>query len=1018
MFEQERTRMTLWSRLERRLTDLADELVLDDYREQLTTARAALSAGDAGGAAEQLDAMLRLKPDHGQAWILLGEARLALRQPSAALAAFERSLALRGKDPAGLVGHGLALLALGQLREAIVPLGRAVGEAAGDRAVLADAYRALGTAWRRLGDTDKAIRELRKAVAEDPGDQEARAALAEALVADGGPLDEASRHLERAAASPPLPLAALALGKMALAEGGPALAGSHFRDARVAVEPDGTPLGRLILLDALIGQGDAALANRDAMAAHGFYLEALQIDPRRAALHAHLAAAHRAIGNHDAALDSYQRALALGGGLPILRDALDLSIVANDTARQTRWANDLLEKEPDDPRALVARGLGLAAEDQPEAARSLLTLAAASGDLDARFGLARLLVATEPAAAVEQTLRALRTAPHHAFGRKVLEEARTQLFPPLPPPPLDIDDVARALEHAVASRPELGHLVGEISRATSALDQPLLVTVMGEFSSGKSSFVNAFIGAEVAPTGITPTTATINVVRYGRERCGRLIGRDGSVRELTWEALFPHLRALTPEAARALDRVEILLPLPQLEKINIVDTPGLNSIQPEHEATARAFIARADAVVWVFTANQGGKASERKALTSIRGEGKRVLGALNKADQLSPSDLEEVTAFISSSLDDLVEVVVPFSARLALAHKLSGATDIAPSSAAKATGASAKPSAGNTGAAPTGASSTGASSGAPSSTGASSGAPSSTAPSSTGVDGNWAALEGALEQRFFAQARQLKRQACARRLRAVVAEASTGLDAARARADEAAEVARRGRDTLAESTRTFLKTTILSERRALSEAVTALYRRAAREVIELVQPRRRPFSAHSATTADRDYLIALLEAGYDTAIEESRRRVTRELASRSAVLQDAAAALGAAAAADVREDLSRLAQDKIQLATAQVFDRARAYLRGFLEGGYVEAFFRNDVPRLELSEDAVYHALVRGAPDLDRDINAPLSRAAAEVLSSLARRLEYWSGVVEIGELDLQVGLGRTLGDISAHLVD
>jgi tetratricopeptide (TPR) repeat protein/GTPase SAR1 family protein len=1051
MFEQERTRMTLWSRLERRLTDLADELVLDDYREQLTTARAALSAGDAGGAAEQLDAMLRLKPDHGQAWILLGEARLALRQPSAALAAFERSLALRGKDPAGLVGHGLALLALGQLREAIVPLGRAVGEAAGDRAVLADAYRALGTAWRRLGDTDKAIRELRKAVAEDPGDQEARAALAEALVADGGPLDEASRHLERAAASPPLPLAALALGKMALAEGGPALAGSHFRDARVAVEPDGTPLGRLILLDALIGQGDAALANRDAMAAHGFYLEALQIDPRRAALHAHLAAAHRAIGNHDAALDSYQRALALGGGLPILRDALDLSIVANDTARQTQWANDLLEKEPDDPRALVARGLGLAAAGQPEAARSLLTLAAASGDLDARFGLARLLVATEPAAAVEQTLRALRTAPHHAFGRKVLEEARTQLFPPLPPPPLDIDDVARALEHAVASRPELGHLVGEISRATSALDQPLLVTVMGEFSSGKSSFVNAFIGAEVAPTGITPTTATINVVRYGRERCGRLIGRDGSVRELTWEALFPHLRALTPEAARSLDRVEILLPLPQLEKINIVDTPGLNSIQPEHEATARAFIARADAVVWVFTANQGGKASERKALTSIRGEGKRVLGALNKADQLSPSDLEEVTAFISSSLEDLVEVVVPFSARLALAHKLSGATDIAPSSAAKATGASAKPSAGNTGAAPTGSSGatsagaaptgaalTGASSIAATSTAATSTAATSTAATSTaatstaatstaatsagatstGVDGNWAALEGALEERFFAQARQLKRQACARRLRAVVAEASTGLDAARARADEAAEVARRGRDTLAESTRTFLKTTILSERRALSEAVTALYRRAAREVIELVQPRRLPFSAHSATTADRDYLIALLEAGYDTAIEESRHRVTRELASRSAVLQDAAAALGAAAAADVREDLSRLAQDKIQLATAQVFDRARAYLRGFLEGGYVEAFFRNDVPRLELSEDAVYHALVRGAPDLDRDINAPLSRAAAEVLSSLARRLEYWSGVVEIGELDLQVGLGRTLGDISAHLVD
>lgn len=590
---------------------------------------------------------------------------------------------------------------------------------------------------------------------------------------------------------------------------------------------------------------------------------------------------------------------------------------------------------------------------------------------------------------------------------------------------IDIVDVARALEHAVARRPELGHLVGEVARATSSLDQPLLVTVMGEFSSGKSSFVNAFIGAEVAPTGITPTTATINVVRYGRERAGRLLHRDGTVRELSWEALFPHLRSLTPEAARALDRVEILVPLPQLEKINIVDTPGLNSILPEHEATARAFIARADAVVWVFTANQGGKASERKALTSIRGEGKRVLGVLNKADQLSAADLDEVTSFISSSLSDLVEAVVPFSARRALAHKLAPVAPATPRPSATNV-ASLAPSffaPPSISAVPPSSSAASSSAASPSSSSSSSSPAPTTAttpaPSpSESPDGNWATLEAALEARFFQQARQLKRQACVRRLRAVVAEASTGLEAARARAEAAAEISRKGRDALAEATRTSLKTTILAERRALSEAVSTLYRRAAREVIELVRPRRLPFSAHSATVADRDYLISLLEAGYDTAIDESRRRVTRELAARSAILHEAAAALSAAASADVREDLSRLAQDRIQLATAQVFDRARAYLRGFLEGGYVEAFFRNDVPRLELSEDAVYHALVRGAPDLDRDISSPLARAAADVLSSLGRRLDYWSGVVEIGELDLQLGLGRALDDISVHLTD
>src|SRR6185503_3670228 len=274
------------------------------------------------------------------------------------------------------------------------------------------------------------------------------------------------------------------------------------------------------------------------------------------------------------------------------------------------------------------------------------------GNLDAQVGLAQIALAAgdcEKAIALARTV--LRAAPEHAGAREVLADANRKVVA-LPPDGSDIARIAQAIERIVARDRELAHLVGDTARAAAELDQPLLVTVMGEFSSGKSSFVNAFIGADVAPTGITPTTATINVVRYGRERGGRVILRDAPAVELGWDALFAHLRALTPEAAADIDRVEILLPLPQLEKVNIVDTPGLNSIQPEHEETARAFIARADAVVWVFTAGQGGKASERSALASIRAEGRRVLGVLNKRDQLSDAEVDEVAGFIGQTLGE------------------------------------------------------------------------------------------------------------------------------------------------------------------------------------------------------------------------------------------------------------------------------------------------------------------------------------------------------------------------------
>ena len=965
--------MSLWSRFQRRLGDLAGELVLDDYRDQLAHAEDLVRGGDVAAAIEMLEALLTAKPDHGQALIVLGEARLALREPDKAREAFERAIAVRSGDPAALVGHGLALVMLGRFEQALQSLGRAVADSSGDRGLLAEAYRGLGIAWRRLGDLDKAIRELRKAVTEDAEDLEARASLGEALISyagvaggtaagaagvpGGGSIDEAVRHLERAAKSDTPPALALyGLGRVALLENAPAKAGELFAKARLFAEVDQTPLGAARKQDIVIAQGDAALATRDATRAHGFYLEALQQDSRSPVLHAKIATTHRAIGNLDAALHSFDRALGFGADLEVLRDAVDTAIAARDTTRGLQWSGDLLSKEPENVRALVARGTAMI-EGQPEAARALLELAAGRDDVDAHVALARLALPVDAQAAAASARAALRVDPHHLPARQLLTDARAATFGE---PGSDIADIARFVEKTVESKRELGHLVGEVARAAASLDQPLLVTVMGEFSSGKSSFVNAFIGADVAPTGITPTTATINVVRYGRERGGRIVNREGVTRELGWDELMAHLRALSPDDAKAIERVEILVPLPHLEKINIVDTPGLNSIQPEHEATARAFIAKADAVVWVFTASQGGKASEKKALRSIHDEGKRVLGVLNKADQLSEGETTEVTTFIGGELGELVETIVPFSARDALAWKRSKTPD--------------------------------------------------------NNDGNWGALADALEQRFFQQARQLKRDACARTLRHVIGEAQRSVDAGRAKVTEAADAARAARDQLLAASQGFADEVVLAERKALSEHTAHLYRRAAREVLDLIRPRKLPFGSHKASSADRDYLIALLQSGLESAIEGGRRRVASDLLARSRTIEPAARTLGNALGADVVGDLQRSTDDRIGLALSRVFDRARAYLRGYLEGGYVEAFFRHDVPNLELSEDAVYHALIKGAPDLDHELGDPLTRAASDALATLARRLDHWSAVVDVQGFDLEVGVGRALERAAAAL--
>ena len=430
--------------------------------------------------------------------------------------------------------------------------------------------------------------------------------------------------------------------------------------------------------------------------------------------------------------------------------------------------------------------------------------------------------------------------------------------------------------------------------------------------------------------------------------------------ELGWDALMAHLRALTPDAARAIDRVEILVPLPQLEKINIVDTPGLNSIQPEHEATARAFIAKADAVVWMFTAAQGGKASEKKALQSIRDEGKRVLGVLNKADQLERrrarrGDRVHRRRARRARRGDRAGVGARGDGwkrdrarrQLARADRRARAAVLPASARAQA-------------------------------------------------------------RCLCARVARRDRTSRKRRSRPSVAQESAAVVAAHA-----------GRDELEASARAFADQAVVAERKELSEQMVQLYRRASREVLDLVRPRRLPFSSHTATAADREYLLALLSSGFESAIEGGKKRVAADLAKRSRSAEAGARALGALLGTDVVGDLERVAADRIGLAMARVFDRARAYLRGYLEGGYVDSFFRNDVPRLELvrgrdlSRAVSFSARISITRSASRSRTPPSRRSHA-----IAARLDHWSAVASVQAFDLDVGVARALELAAARLRD
>jgi small GTP-binding protein len=185
-----------------------------------------------------------------------------------------------------------------------------------------------------------------------------------------------------------------------------------------------------------------------------------------------------------------------------------------------------------------------------------------------------------------------------------------------------------------------------LDRSIEQLDELFLLVIVGEFNSGKSAFINAFVGSPVAAEGVTPTTAQINVLQYGETL-------DRKVREA-------HLHVITAPA-------EIL------REIHIVDTPGTNAIIREHEAITSEFMPRSDLVLFVTSADRPFTESERAFLEQVRGWGKKIVVVINKIDILeSAAQVEEIRSFVADNARRLLGFspeIFPVSARLALRAK-------------------------------------------------------------------------------------------------------------------------------------------------------------------------------------------------------------------------------------------------------------------------------------------------------------------------------------------------------------
>lgn len=204
-------------------------------------------------------------------------------------------------------------------------------------------------------------------------------------------------------------------------------------------------------------------------------------------------------------------------------------------------------------------------------------------------------------------------------------------------------------------------------RITKLANERFHLVVLGEFNHGKSTFVNALLGTELLPTGITPTTAAINHVAYAEEPAARVLTLDGEHIELPSMNVDEWV-TVAGEHHERVKRVEIDYPAEILkENITLVDTPGVNDLNEQRADITYGYVPRADAVIFLLDAAQALKDSEREFLSShvLEGSKERLIFVLGKMDLLTPAEQAAVTTYVREGLAQFVPnpVVFPLSAK-------------------------------------------------------------------------------------------------------------------------------------------------------------------------------------------------------------------------------------------------------------------------------------------------------------------------------------------------------------------
>ena len=175
------------------------------------------------------------------------------------------------------------------------------------------------------------------------------------------------------------------------------------------------------------------------------------------------------------------------------------------------------------------------------------------------------------------------------------------------------------------------------------------IVIVGEFSVGKSTFLNALMGEKILPSYSDETTATVTFLRHKNKADNQQKGcvhyADGSCEDIDSIetdviSKYVSTRSDIPVAA-TVNHLDLFLDSPFLDgNITLVDTPGLNGTADGHREITEAQIMKSNVCLFMFSADRPGGKSEFEFLSQIKTKANKIIFVLNKIDQIKNTENE------------------------------------------------------------------------------------------------------------------------------------------------------------------------------------------------------------------------------------------------------------------------------------------------------------------------------------------------------------------------------------------